>query len=152
MSLTEEKKLTAKRDQIVKSGEKNMSGTKKMNVLKDWKSSSKKTFKEGPSNVDGKKDLKDIKKKPSTASKDTKDISILSKQLSSRLFAGEGASKSTKKAEKKLPSHNSRDRESREHPSTSNQLLMVHHQLLQGQLSSALAGGGGDATVKRQSK
>lgn len=149
--MTEEKKLTAKRDQVVRSGEKNMSGAKKMNVLKDWKSSSKKTFKEGPSNLDAKKDPKDAKKKPSTANKETKDIGMLTKQLSSRLFAGEGAAKSTKKTEKKqAPSQNSRDRDTRDPPGTSNQLLMVHHQLLQNQMTSNLVGV--DSGVKRPAK
>ena len=112
-----------------------------MAVLKDWKSSSKKNFKEAPPSTEVKKDVKDSKKKPSTAVKETRDIGMLTKQLSSRLFAGDSATKQVKKVEnKKQPvgSRESRDREAREGPSGPSQLLLAHQQLIQSQIASAI--------------
>lgn len=82
---------------------------KKVTMMKDWKSTSKKTFKEPAANSETKRESK---KKPTTAtkeikeSKEIKDLALLSKNLSNRLF-GTGVvvdRKIQKKTEKKKES------------------------------------------------
>lgn len=141
MWLMQEKKVNTKKEFVAKSGEKHSSGTKKMAILKDWKSSSKKTFKDAPPSMESKKESKDLKKKPVTAVKETRDISMLTKQLSSRLFAGDSGSKQGKRVESKkqpVASRESRDRDPRESGIGTNQLLMGHQQLIQSQITSVI--------------
>lgn len=72
-------------------------------MMKDWKSTSKKTFKDAQVNSETKRESK---KKPATASKESKevrDLTMLSKHLSNKLFSGGVVveKKAPKKLEKK---------------------------------------------------
>lgn len=104
----QEKKLSLKKQEgLPKSGDKGSSVLKKVAMMKDWKSTSKKTFKEAQVNSETKRESK---KKPATASKETKevrDLTLLSKHLSNKLFSGGVVAE--KKAPKKLEKKKDKD-------------------------------------------
>lgn len=83
-------------------GDKASSVVKRPGTTKDWKSSSKKSFKEPA--LTNSESKRDSKKKSSGGSKDNKEATLLAKQLSNRLFSGVEVIKGTKKSEKKKDS------------------------------------------------